>query len=186
MRIIGGKFRSKPLVTPTGTDTRPTTDRVRENLFNVLANRIDFDEIRVIDLFAGSGALGLEALSRGAGFCLFVEHAAKARAAIQKNIEALQVHGTTQIFRRDATKIGAVGTMTPFGLAFADPPYGRNLGERAASALLSGGWLSDNAIFILEEERYMIPSQLDGYDTVDVRTYGGTAFGLYQKTSTPS
>lgn len=180
MRIVGGRFRGQRIAAPEGKATRPTTDRVRENLFNILENRLRFDGSRVIDLFAGSGALGIEALSRGASFCLFVEEAAKPRAAIRRNIEALALAGVTKVFRRDAARLGDCGTMLPFDLAFADPPYGRGLGERAAAGLLAGGWLTGNAIFIMEEEKAVMPGELAGFDTLDIRSYGNTAIGLFE------
>ena len=96
----------------------------------------------MLDLFAGSGALGLEALSRGARFCLFVEESAEARAAIRRNVEALGLTGTTKIFRRDATRLGPAGTMQPFDLVFLDPPYGKGLGEKALQSAAEGGWIS--------------------------------------------
>ena len=180
MRIIGGKLRGKRLSTPPGMATRPTTDRVRENLFNILENRVNFTGLRVIDLFAGSGALGFEALSRGAAFCLFVEAATRPRAVIRENIESLDLVGSTRIFRRDATRLGSIGTMKPFELAFADPPYGRQLGDRAAAGLVAGGWLQSGAVFVLEEDKGGMPQRLDGFETLDLRHYGGTAIGLFE------
>ncbi len=180
MRVVGGRYRGKNLVTPLGLATRPTTDRVRENLFNILSNRIDFNGIRAMDLFAGTGALGIEALSRGAAFCLFVDNAGQARASIRKNVEALALTGNSKIFRRDATNLGPVEGMKPFDLVFTDPPYGRGLGEKTAQALAQGGWLSSNAIFILEEEKASMPETLDGFSPPDTRNYGDTAIGLFE------
>ena len=180
MRVVGGKYRGKSLIAPTGQATRPTTDRVRENLFNILSNRIAFEEARVIDLFAGTGALGIEALSRGAQFCLFVENAAPARAAIRKNIETLGLTGIAKVFRRNALHIGPAGTMHPFNLAFADPPYGHGLGEQAAKVLSEENWLRSNAMFILEEENDSMPDALDRFETIDVRSYGDTSIGLFE------
>ena len=134
MRIVAGKFRAKRIEAPKGLTTRPTSDRVRQALFNVLehgAPQFDFAGARVLDLFAGSGALGLEAMSRGARFCLFVEESADARASIRRNVEALSLTGVTKIWRRDATKLGEAGTLAPFDLIFLDPPYGKGLGLRA-------------------------------------------------------
>ena len=116
MRIVAGKFRGARIEAPKGLATRPTSDRVRQALFNVLehgAPHVDFEGARVLDLFAGSGALGLEALSRGARFCLFIEEAAAARGAIRRNVEALGLTGVTKIWRRDATKLGEAGTLRP-------------------------------------------------------------------------
>jgi 16S rRNA (guanine966-N2)-methyltransferase len=134
MRVVAGRFRGRAIASPADESVRPTSDRVRESLFNILEHGIagfSLSGVRVVDLFAGTGALGLEALSRGAAFCLFVDDAVAARALIRTNIELLQLAGATRIFRRDATDLGPAGTMAPFGLAFIDPPYGRGLGERA-------------------------------------------------------
>ncbi|MEM9278219.1 MAG: 16S rRNA (guanine(966)-N(2))-methyltransferase RsmD [Pseudomonadota bacterium] len=180
MRIIGGRFRGKTLSAPAGKDTRPTTDRVRENLFNILGNRMSFDGLRVLDLFAGTGALGLEAMSRGAGFCLFVEEAGSACAAIRENIENMTLTGQTKIFRRDVIRMGGIGTMKPFDLVFADPPYNAGLGEKAAESLVKGSWLAGNAIFILEEQKPVMPEKISGFDCLDVRSYGDTAIGLFE------
>jgi len=179
MRIIGGKYRGRRLVVPDGRTTRPTTDRMRERVFSILESRLDFDGIRVLDLFAGTGALGLEALSRGAQYVLFMEQAVAARAAIRQNIETLQAMGNTQLFRRDATRPGNIGTMQPFDLVFADPPYGKELGNRAAIQLLQGGWLQPYAVLMLEERKDSLPSMIEGYDTLDTRQSGDTAIGLY-------
>ncbi len=153
MRIVGGEFRGRPLVGPASDSTRPTSDRVRETLFDILKHRFD-DPVtgtRVLDLFAGTGALGLEALSRGATNCLLVEQDADARGTIRRNVEALNLTGRARIFRRDATNLGPVGTVAPFGLFFADPPYGFGLGEAALASAVEGGWLLPGAIGVLEE-----------------------------------
>ena len=133
MRIVGGEFRGRPLATPRSNAIRPTTDRTREAVFNVLAHRFAdrLEGARVLDLFAGTGALGLEALSRGASYCVFIEELAEGRGLIRDNVEAFGLTGRTKIFRRDATGLGEAGTLAPFGLVFADPPYGKGLGERA-------------------------------------------------------
>jgi len=173
-------LRGKKLEAPKGFDTRPTTDRVRENLFNILSHKIDLDGLRVLDLFAGSGALGFEALSRGASFALFVEEATKARMTIRQNAENLGLTGNVKIYRRDAAKPGTPGSMSPFDLVFADPPYGKGLGAKAAASLVQGGWLTGNAIFILEEDRSEIPEKLTNFNTLNIRTYGDTAIGLFE------
>ena len=181
MRIVGGEFRGRALATPKGQAIRPTTDRTRESLFNILANRIDLEGLRIIDLFAGTGALGLEALSRGAVFALFVEQSVEGRGLIRANVEALGLTGRTQIFRRDATRLGPVGTMRPFDLAFADPPYGKGLGETAAGALVSGGWLKPGALLVLEEVRGHAPVTLPGFHTLDRREFGDTVLGFFER-----
>ncbi len=179
MRIVGGHFRGKRLIAPTNNNIRPTSDRVREALFNILIHGnflenlgFSLEESRVLDLFAGTGALGLEALSRGASFCLFVEDDAKARSLIRSNIEALNLTGVTKVFRRDATILGEAGRFGKFDLLFADPPYGLGLGERALMAAHEGGWFNDNALCILEEHANVEISLPDGFQLLDQREYG--------------
>ncbi len=179
MRIIGGTFKGRSLRGPASASIRPTADRLRETLFNILAHAYG-DPVpgaRVIDLFAGTGALGLEALSRGAAFALFVEDGAEARALIRENIEALGVAGLSRIFRRDATKLGAVA-VEPFGLAFLDPPYGRDLGPSGLAALRDGGWLQTGALCILEEAGAAEISPPDGYALIDRRATGDTQLAV--------
>lgn len=173
MRIVGGRFRGRTLRAPADDATRPTSDRLRETLFDVLAHRYD-DPVtgaRVIDLFAGTGALGLEALSRGAAHALFVEDGGPARALIRDNVEALGVAGLCRIFRRDATKLGAVQA-APFDLAFLDPPYGRGLGEAALASLREGRWLTPDAICILEEAAGAAVAVPDGFTLLERREAG--------------
>jgi 16S rRNA (guanine966-N2)-methyltransferase len=181
MRIVAGKFRGASLVAPKGLATRPTSDRVRQALFNVLehgAPDLDFDGVRVLDLFAGSGALGLEALSRGARFCLFVEESAEARGAIRRNVEALGLTGVTKIWRREATKLGEAGRIEPFDVVLCDPPYGHGLGQRALAAAVAGGWIARDAVVVLEERA---GSTLDWpwpLQEIDRRRYGDTAIAI--------
>lgn len=173
MRIVGGRFRGRPLRTPSSDMTRPTSDRLREALFDVLAHRYD-DPVpggRVIDLFAGTGALGLEALSRGAAHALFVEDGAEARALIRDNVEALGVAGLCRIFRRDATRLGDVQA-APFDLAFLDPPYGRGLGEAALVSLRDGRWLAPAALCVLEDAAAAVTAVPDGFTLVERREAG--------------
>jgi 16S rRNA (guanine966-N2)-methyltransferase len=140
LRIVSGRFKGRAVVAPPGKGTRPTSDRARQALFDVIAHAAwarDLDGARVIDLFAGSGALGLEALSRGASFCLFVETDEAARGSIRENIDALNLFGETRVHRRDATDLGPrpASAGGPFDIAFLDPPYRQGLGivlERAA------------------------------------------------------
>ena len=179
MRIVGGSLKGRPLQSPKGMGTRPTTDRTRESLFNILTHRIDFDACRTLDLFAGTGALGIEAISRGSPYCVFIEEASNARGAIRENVEALQLSGITKIFRRDATRLGNIGTLKPFDLVFADPPYRKGYGEKAARSLREGGWLNPDAIFVLEEATDVFPEQLKGYGLDDNRTYGETTIGFF-------
>ncbi|NHK28628.1 16S rRNA (guanine(966)-N(2))-methyltransferase RsmD [Parvularcula flava] len=190
MRIIGGQHKGRGLISPKGLSTRPTTDRVRESLYNILENGrgVDFEGLRVIDLFAGSGALGLEAMSRGASFCLFVETDAEARGVIRDNVEALSLFGNTRIHRRSATDLGTkpAGVGAPFDVAFLDAPYnktgGNDLTGPALAALRDGNWLSDAALVIVEQSTREKRSVPDGYVEDDRRIFGDTQIGfLFRK-----
>ncbi len=188
MRIVGGKFSGRTLVAPKGRDTRPTADRVRESVFNILAHRegFSFEGARVIDLFAGSGALGFEALSRGAAFCLFVETDAAARGAIRDNVEALGLFGSTRVHRRGADALGErpAGVGAPFTLAFLDPPYGKDLCGPALAALRSGGWLALGAFAIVEQGKDETPVVAPGYAEEDRRAYGAAQVGFFRSLDT--
>lgn len=176
MRIIAGQHKGRPLSAPKGMTTRPTGDRTRESLFNILAHATwapPLEGARVIDLFAGSGALGLEAMSRGAAFCLFVETDHGARGAIRDNIEALGLFGNTRLHRRSATDLGdkPAGVGAPFTLAFLDPPYHKGLVQPALDGLVSGNWLSEEAIAMVEtgsDETLMFT----GWTVIDTRDFG--------------
>ncbi len=177
MRIVGGTLRGRPITGPQHEGLRPTSDRVRESLFNILAHGVDDFSLagaRVIDLFAGTGALGLEAISRGAAFCLFVDTEPEARALIRANVEAFGLTGVTRIFRRDASDLGPAGTMAPFQLAFLDPPYDQGLGEKALAALHEGGWLTTAATVVVEERAGTDIALPAAYLEIDRRTYGDT------------
>jgi 16S rRNA (guanine966-N2)-methyltransferase len=177
MRIVAGRFRGAALATPKGQDIRPTSDRVREAVFNILLHGLsaEIEGARVLDLFAGTGALGLEAMSRGAAFALFVEDGVEARGLIRRNTEALGLMGATRIYRRDATRLGAAGTLAPFGLVFADPPYGRGAAEAALASAAQGGWLIPGALAVVEEAAEAPFAPPPGFDLLDRRLYGGTA-----------
>jgi len=185
VRIVGGRFRGRVLAAPSGSLTRPTSDKVRESLFNILIHGFEGMEIegaRVLDLFAGTGALGLEALSRGAAYCLFVEDNADARGFIRENIEALGLTGASKVWRRDATKLGTAAPMPPFQLLFADPPYGKGLGELALAAAAGGGWLSPGAVCVLEERADVEPAiPAAAFISLDRRVYGDTALHILRK-----
>ena len=171
---------------PDDMSIRPTSDRVRESVFNILSHGIaDFSlaGARVIDLFAGTGALGIEAVSRGAAYCLFVEEAPEARALIRKNVEALGLTGETRIFRRDATDLGPAGNMEPYSLAFLDPPYGKGRGETALAGLAEGKWLSPGAICVFEERVGTGVDLPPAYDLLDTRTYGDTDVRFLRRVS---
>lgn len=176
MRIISGTYKGRPISAPKGRRTRPTSDRTREALFNILSHADWAPAIqgaRVIDLFAGSGALGLEAMSRGGEFCLFVETESGARGAIRSNVETLQLTGVTRVHRRSATSLGAIPQNIggPFDLAFLDPPYHKELVEPCLRELRTGGWLSDRAIAVVETGSEETP-QLTSWDVLEDRNYG--------------
>jgi 16S rRNA (guanine966-N2)-methyltransferase len=177
MRIIAGKVRGKLLTSPPDDSIRPTADRVRESMFNILASRIGptFDGLRVLDLFAGTGALGLEALSRGAAHVTFVETGAEARGIIRDHIEAFGAGGIAKLLRRDATALGRPGTFGQFDLVFLDPPYGKGLGEKALVELAVNGWLKPTAEIVLEESAEVEVAVPDGFELEDRREYGAAA-----------
>lgn len=174
MRIVAGRFKGKTLASPRSHGTRPTSDRLRETIFNILAHGIGFDteDARVLDLFAGTGAFGFEAVSRGARHCTFIEEGAEARGVIRTNMEHLGLNGVAKIFRRDATRLGAVGTIDPFNLVFADPPYGKGLGEKALASAANGGWLLPGALCVVEENAAEAPEFPSGFSEVDRRQVG--------------
>ncbi|WP_439497113.1 16S rRNA (guanine(966)-N(2))-methyltransferase RsmD [Bosea sp. (in: a-proteobacteria)] len=178
MRIVGGRFGGRPLAGPKpGIGTiRPTSDRLRESLFNVLAHGHG-DAVagaRVLDLFAGTGAMAFEALSRGAAFALLVDDGTEARGLIRENQMAFGVAGISRIFRRDATKLGPIGPMPPFDLVFCDPPYRKGLGEKALASARDGGWLAESALVLLEEAAGAEITLPEGFAQVDRRDYGET------------
>ena len=177
MRIVAGKFRGKTLLTPGDDSIRPTADRVRESIFNILVSRLghDFTGLKILDLFAGTGALGLEAMSRGAASVVFVDTGAEARGLIRDNIEAFGLGGVAKLLRRDATGLGPAGTMTGINLAFLDPPYGKGLGEQALATLLEGKWLAPDATIVLEESRDATLTLPEGFTLDDRREYGAAA-----------
>ena len=181
MRITGGEHKGRKLAPPSGTAIRPTTDRVREAVFNILRHGLSGFSLtgaRTLDLFAGTGALGLEAMSRGAGFCLFIDQAGAARALVRENAERLGLTGQIRIWRRDVTHLGRCAPMKPFNLVFADPPYNRQLANRALAGLITGGWLENGAVVVLEEARDSKLTMPDGLLLADTRNYGDTCVAI--------
>jgi len=175
MRIVAGKFKGRTLQTPTGLNTRPTSHRAREALFNVLQHGnfgVELTGARVLDLFAGSGALGIEALSRGADYCIFVDDALAARASLRANIDALGLGGQTRIFRRDAAKLNPAGSLGAFDIVLADPPYDKHLGEAALQSVIKGGWLKPAGVFVLEERKTVEIKLPEGVEVLDQRNHG--------------
>jgi 16S rRNA (guanine966-N2)-methyltransferase len=187
VRVVGGRFGGRVLIAPAGETTRPSSDRLRQSLFDMLAHGFDdvVADARVLDLFAGTGAFGLEALSRGARYALFVETDAAARGAIRGNIDALGVAGSTRLFRRDATSLGLVGNIQPFDMVFADPPYGAGLGERALSALVAGGWLAEGAVVVLEEAADVEVGAIVGLTLADRRQVGHSQLQFFNAHAPP-
>ena len=183
MRVIGGSFGGTILNAPKTRATRPTADRLRESLFSILGSRLDFSGVRVLDVFGGTGALGLEAVSRGADFALFMEIAALPRALIRRNAETCGVLGRCKIYRRDATRAGARPSSAgpAFDLVFCDPPYGKGLAEKALAALRDGDWLAAGAVAVVEESRKtdFLPPQ--GFAEIDRRVYGDTQVIFLQR-----
>jgi len=182
MRITGGRFGGRLLHGPDDERVRPTSDKVRQAVFNILAHN-DFgrgfalENARVIDLFAGTGAMGLEALSRGARYGLFVDNSADSRALIRRNVEELALTGATKIWRRDATDLGPFSANSggPFDLAFLDPPYRRNLLAPALRALRDGGWLAPDVVVVAEHAVDEPMPDCDGFESLDARNYGDTS-----------
>ena len=176
MRVVGGRLGGRTLRAPATREIRPTSDRLRETIFNVLAHGYDdrCRDARVVDLFAGTGALGIEAMSRGAAFTLFVDDGSGARALLRENIETLGLGGVTRIFRRDATKLGEAPAGMPFTLAFLDPPYGRELAPRALQALHDGKWLAMDALCIVEDAAGVTVDLPPAFTPMDRRTSGDT------------
>ena len=174
MRIVGGRLKGRTLAGPRSGSIRPTSDRMRESLFNILLHTyaLPAPQTRVLDTFAGTGALGLEALSRGADFALFMETGVEGRALIRRNIEALELTGVARLFRRDATRPGRAGTIQPFDLVFCDPPYGKGLGVQALEAIRAGNWLRPNAICVLEEAATADEFHPAGFDLIEKRVIG--------------
>ncbi len=177
MRVVGGRLRSRPISRPKGDGIRPTADRLRESLFNILIHGYGdpVTDARVLDLFAGTGALGIEAISRGADYALFVDDGVEARALLRDNTESLGLGGTTRIFRRDATKLGPAHPLEPFSLVFLDPPYGKGLAERALVSARDGGWLLPDALAVVEEAAKAF-SAPEGFTELERRQYDDTEF----------
>ena len=178
MRVVGGRLKGRNLASPSSNDIRPTADRLRESLFNILIHAYDdpIEDARVLDLFAGTGALGIEAVSRGAAFTLFVDNGAEARALLRNNVEALGLGGVTKVYRRDATNPGPAHPMEPFSLVFLDPPYRMKLAEKSLAALRDGGWLTPGALLVVEEHNAAGFAAPEGFEELERRAYDDTEF----------
>ena len=178
MRVVGGRLRSRPIAGPKSDSVRPTSDRLREALFNILTHSYG-DPVagaRVLDLFAGTGALGIEAISRGADYALFVDEGVEARALLRDNVESLGLGGVTRIFRRDASKLGPAHPLDPFSLVFLDPPYGKGLAEKSLISARDGGWLMPEALLVVEEVADAGFKAPDGFAELERRRYDDSEF----------
>jgi 16S rRNA (guanine966-N2)-methyltransferase len=175
MRVVGGRLRGRPLSAPRSQAIRPTADRLRESVFNILihAYQDPIRDARVLDLFAGTGALGIEAISRGAAFALFVDDSAEARALLRDNIAGLGLGGTTRVFRRDATRLGDAHPVEPFALAFLDPPYGKGLAQQALASAQAGGWLAPGALVVVEDLKAAFAAP-PAFNELERRSYDDT------------
>ena len=187
MRVVGGSLRGRTLAAPKSQTIRPTADRLREALFNILTHAYDspLAGSRVLDLFAGTGALGIEALSRGAAFTLFVDDGAEARALMRENVATLGLGGTSRIFRRDATKLGPAHPVEPFAVAFLDPPYGKGLAEQALISARAGGWLVPDALIVVEEATKAKFAAPEGFAELERRGYDDTEFVMLRLATAP-
>jgi 16S rRNA (guanine966-N2)-methyltransferase len=178
MRVVGGRLKGRNLASPASREIRPTADRLREAIFNILIHAYDdpMENARVLDLFAGTGALGIEAISRGAKFALFVDNGAEARALMRDNVEALGLGGVTKVYRRDATNLGPAHPMEPFSLVFLDPPYAKGLADKALVSLRVGGWLMPGALLVVEEAKAAVFKAGEGFTELERRAYDDTEF----------
>ena len=176
MRIVAGTLKGRAIQAPAGQDVRPTSDRARQAIFNILEHAPWSEGIearRVIDIFAGSGALGLEALSRGASRCLFVDSSEASLAAIRANVAAFGIGEITRLLRQDATRLGRRHEGRPaFDIAFLDPPYGKDLPGPVLATLRTEGWLAPDAVVVLERGSGEAPIETPGYELLDRRRYG--------------
>jgi 16S rRNA (guanine966-N2)-methyltransferase len=178
MRVVGGRLKGRNLASPSSQHIRPTADRLRESLFNILIHSYGdpISGARVLDLFAGTGALGIEAISRGAAFALFVDNGAEARALLRNNVEALGLGGVTKVYRRDAANLGPAHPIEPFSLVFLDPPYRMRLADKALVSLRDGGWLRTGALAVVEEAKAAEFAAPEGFDELERRIYDDTEF----------
>jgi 16S rRNA (guanine966-N2)-methyltransferase len=178
MRVVGGRLKGRNIASPTTQAIRPTADRLRESLFNILIHAYEspIADARVLDLFAGTGALGIEAVSRGAKFTLFVDSGSEARALLRNNVEALGLGGVTKVYRRDAADLGPAHPVEPFSLVFLDPPYRMKLAEKALASLRDGGWLTPGALLVVEEAKDAAFAAPEGFEELERRAYDDTEF----------
>src|SRR3979409_944944 len=169
MRVVGGRLKGRNLASPSSREIRPTADRLRESVFNILIHAYD-------DPIEAARALGIEAVSRGAKFTLFVDNGAEARALLRNNVEALGLGGVTKVYRRDATDLGPAHPVEPFALVFLDPPYRMKLAQKALVSLRDGGWLLRSALLVVEEAKAAEFVAPDGFAELERRVYDDTEF----------
>jgi 16S rRNA (guanine966-N2)-methyltransferase len=176
MRIIGGRLKGRVLKSPGSGRVRPTSDRLRETIFNILIHAYGnpVEGARAIDLFAGTGAMGFEALSRGANFALFVEQAAEACAVLHANIQTLGLESAARVLRRDARKLGIAPEGEKYNLVFLDPPYRRGFAPPVLAALREGGWLAQNALLVIEESAGTKVALPEAFALGETRLFAGT------------
>ncbi len=179
MRVVAGRLKGRALLGPRSDAIRPTSDRLRETIFNILSHGLGkygvddpVTDARVLDLFAGTGALAIEALSRGAAYAVMVDDGPEARGLQRGNVEGMGLGGITRILRREATKLGPVSPFEPFTLVFCDPPYGMGLGGKALVSAMTGGWLATGAVVILEERAGLDISLPAPLELLDQRSVG--------------
>ncbi len=189
MRVTAGRLKGRALVAPPDLNVRPTSDKVRQAIFNILEHSelvpgFALDGARVLDLFAGTGALGIEALSRGASYALFIDDAAESRSYIRRNVEAFGLTGTTKIWRRDARDLGPVAG-EKFRLAFLDPPYRKGLVAPALASLADGHWLLPDALAVVETAADEEIPETSGFEVLDSREYGDTRVQFMHATPSP-
>jgi 16S rRNA (guanine966-N2)-methyltransferase len=187
MRVVGGRLKGRSIASPTTQAIRPTADRLRESLFNILIHAYEnpIEDARVLDLFAGTGALGIEAVSRGAKFTLFVDNGSEARALLRNNVEALGLGGVTKVYRRDASDLGPAHPVEPFSLVFLDPPYRMKLAEKALASLRDGGWLTPGALLVVEEAKAVTFAAPEGFEELERRAYDDTEFVFLRAVAKP-
>jgi 16S rRNA (guanine966-N2)-methyltransferase len=173
MRIVAGKFKGQAIKAPSTQEIRPTSDRLRESLFNILVHSYEAVEgARVLDLFAGTGALGFEAMSRGAAFVAFVDMATESRGLLRENMINFGLSNVAKILKRDACALGEPNSFSPFTLVFADPPYNQGLAERALISALAGGWLAKEALIVVEEAKTATFIAPEGFKELERRDMG--------------
>lgn len=184
LRIISGQWRGRKLAVPSGETTRPTADRTRETLFSMLVSRLgSFEGLAVADLFAGSGALGIEALSRGAASCMFVDTDAAAIKAIRANLASLEAQGLSDVRASSALSLGVA--KAPLDLILLDPPYGSGAGEVAIDKLARLGWIGE-ATWVSLETAFNEEPEIKGFEVDATRKVGKARITLLRKLDEPA